>query len=600
MAIAGDIVANLTANTQGWTSGLQGAITPLNVFATAVLGAAGVGIAKFTELGSQLTDMAARTGVSVEALSGLRFAAGQTDTSMESLQAGLKFQGKFMQQLAEGSRAAGDTLKQLGITTGELAGRSADERFLIFADRLSQIDDVGQRSAMAMKIFGKGAIDLLPLMQGGAAGITELTDEAARLGLIMSTENAAAAEAFGDSIDKLKMTGEALLINVVAPMIPLLTHVANGLAAATGENGDWISMLAKTGVVIAAVIVAVKAVSLAVQGYAKAQAFAQALSGPAGWATLAAGLAAAGAATYALNAEFETMNSTLPITSSETARVTSAAYELKDAFDSQAEGFDAASASASFAMKQELDAENALADAATAASEEINAAITKQAELGRVARSMLDSAAAGLRTSAEAAQAESQKIFDAWIAGGADVGMRMEDIRKIQTGLLEDKSGFTDSLTNVSDELRVLRGEITETELKFEEMAKFGVSDGQIQKLREAMAERDALLQQQEIDKLASQEPPPLPDLPAEPVAAEPARRKAVLTEAITVRSDAGQRQLVELLNRKGGNSPEAMALKEAKKQTDLAVKSKEALDQIAANTAKPQLETKPFRGTAG
>ena len=607
MAVAGDIVANLTANTSGWSSGLKGAITPLNMFAAAALGLAAKGVSSFLSVGDQLDEMSARTGSSAEQLSKLGYAADMAGGSLDGIQAGLIKQAQFMEKVASGSTEATSTLARLGTTTTALAGLTADEKFVHFSGKLAAISDAGERSALAMKIFGKGAVDLLPLIASGEAGITSMMDEAEKLGLVMSTKDAKAAGEFGDSLDRLYKVGDALLRNVVAPVIPLLTHVANGLAAVAGENGDWISMLVKTGIVIATVVVAVKAVAIATQLYSKSAAIAQALSGPAGWATLAVGIAAAGVATVALNAEFEDMNGTLAATSDVTSSAASSAYELRDAYDAATENFNQTAASASYALKQEFDAMTATVDvthtaaeAAAIAAAEIDTAIAKQAQLGQVATRLLDSAAGSLRTSAQAAQDESQKIFDAWVAGGADVAMRLEDVRKLQTGLLEDKSGFTDSLTNVSDELRILRGEITETELKFQQMAEFGVSDAQIQKLREAMAERDALLGTQKAELLAQQQAEQeaatlqaAKDAPADkPATAE--QRRAVLTEAITVRSDAGQRQLVDLLNRKGGADP---ALFEAKKQTELAQLHNEKLDELITVAGKGQMQTKPFRG---
>ena len=433
-----------------------------------------------------------------------------------------------------------------------------------------------------------------------------MMEEAEKLGLVMSTKDAKAAGEFGDSLDRLYKTGDALLRNVVAPVIPMLTAVANGLAAAAGENGEWITMLVETAVVIAIVVVAVKAAAIATQLYSKSAAIAQALSGPAGWATLAIGVAAAGAATYALNAEFESMHGTLGEVKSFTSDAAAAAYELRDAFDSASESFDQTAASASYALKQEFDAMNGVATVsheAAAAAEEISAAIAKQAELAQVANGLIDAAASSLRSSADVAKEESSKLFAAWDAGNSGVKLRYEELYALQTKLFEKKSGFTDSLSGVTDELRILRGEITETELKFEQMAEFGVSDKQIQKLREAMAERDALLGEQRAEMLAQQqaEQEAAKLAAAEEAAAnKPAnteQRRAVFTEAITVRSDAGQRQLVELLNRKGGTSPEALALKEQKKANELAAAQNEKLDVIAANTGKEQIQTKPFRG---
>lgn len=69
-------------------------------------------------------------------------------------------------------------------------------------------------------------------------------------------------------------------------------------------------------------------------------------------------------------------------------------------------------------------------------------------------------------------------------------------------------------------------------------------------------------------------------------------QKKQILTEAITVRSDAGQRQLVDLLNRKGGADK---ALDEAKKQTAIAEQSLAAMEAVKQNTATSGLSSRPW-----
>ena len=76
-----------------------------------------------------------------------------------------------------------------------------------------------------------------------------------------------------------------------------------------------------------------------------------------------------------------------------------------------------------------------------------------------------------------------------------------------------------------------------------------------------------------------------------------PAQRKAALTEAITVNSEAGNRMLVDLMNRKGGGqSLDEQRLAIERRNQKLQEQSLAALEAVKENTSKPQLATKPFR----
>src|SRR5579885_1790805 len=152
----------------------------------------------FADAGSDLVDMSQRTGASVEALSELGYAAEQSGSDLATLEGGLRKMQKAVVAAANGSDSAVATLSQLGLTAQQLQRLSPDQQFELIADRLAQIQNPAERAALAMELFGKTGTSLLPLMTNGAEGIIALRQQARELGLVMSTEDAQAAEAFGD------------------------------------------------------------------------------------------------------------------------------------------------------------------------------------------------------------------------------------------------------------------------------------------------------------------------------------------------------------------------------------------------------------------
>lgn len=144
--------------------------------------------ARFAKLaadaGSALHDMSQRTGMSVESLSELQYAAEQSGTSIEIVEKALK------------------ELAKQGISGAE---------FDRLADEISAIKDPVQRAQAAMKAFGrKSGTALLPML----ANLKETRAEARRLGLVMSTEDAEAADALGDAWDAGKSQLKQLSIQI--------------------------------------------------------------------------------------------------------------------------------------------------------------------------------------------------------------------------------------------------------------------------------------------------------------------------------------------------------------------------------------------------
>src|SRR5690554_54154 len=78
----------------------------LSAAGSAVAGPMLAAVQRFADQGDQLEKMAARTGASVEALSELNYAAGQSGSGASELEAGLRGLAKTMFNAAKGSKTA--------------------------------------------------------------------------------------------------------------------------------------------------------------------------------------------------------------------------------------------------------------------------------------------------------------------------------------------------------------------------------------------------------------------------------------------------------------------------------------------------------------
>lgn len=609
MAVAGHIVANLTANTTGWSSGLRGAIGPLQAVAGVITGMAVGAVSRFVQVGDELDKLRARTGISATELSKLGFAASQSDVSMAGLQSGLTKMGVFLRDTAMGSTQAKQTLSGLGIQMDQLNAADAVGKFGMFADALNGVQDPGERAAIAMKIFGKGAIELLPLLNEGSTGLARFAEEAERLGLVMDDETAASAAKLGDQWAKMKSTADRLLVTLGAELAPVITLVSSVTATWLAENRDTLVTLSKVAVALAGMVLLIKAVTFATQAYSTARKIALALSGPAGWLTLAGAGVALGVATWGMNAAFEAANAKLDEASTLVDRASESQSRHKSAME-----------------------------ASTAAAKEFNATLAQ----------MKSSYEASLPKS-EQLRTSIRKMGEDWHAAlkaGAEMTLTWDQMKALQTRTQLNESGFTSTFETLKSELAVLRGEITETEQQFAAMASFGVDDKHISALRTMMAERDAIVSQQQQEEreaeeqrsrladttrrvMESQETPLSrfeEDVKAvsEAIRAgeihaadglaylEQQRQKMLAAESTAESTAAGRGQasntgldargaqanqmIVDLVNRRGAASPEAAALAEQKKNTALASKSATLLTEIRDDNRRQQrLATRPF-----
>jgi hypothetical protein len=253
--------------------GLQGIGTKMALLGAGIVTPLAGAAKMFADMGSDMVDMSQRTGVSVEALSELGFAAEQSGADLETLEGSLKKMQKMLFEAASESQSAQETLASLGVSVAQLSKLSPDEQFKLIADRMSQITDPTLKTATAMAIFGKSGTQLLPMLSNGAKGIEELQQQARDLGLTMATEDAQAAEAFGDRVDVLWKVLKKTVFTIGSSLEPVLSAMIDSAVQIVVTTGDWIKnnkglivTVFKVGMAIAAGGAAIVALGAAAVG----------------------------------------------------------------------------------------------------------------------------------------------------------------------------------------------------------------------------------------------------------------------------------------------------------------------------------------------
>lgn len=211
------------------------------------------------DMGSELVGMRAKTGISIEALSALGYAAQVSGSDMESLGGGLaKMQKKIGEGLGrnvEKSIAAKDAFRDIGVSFSELKGLSPDKQFELIANKITSIEDPAKRAQAAISIFGKSGANLLPMM----SGISDKLKEAQDAGLIIKTEDAEAAKAFAHILETVFLQLKRVAFGVGSALMPEMQGMLEIVSKVLRSVIDWvdanrplISTIAKVGSVLMA------------------------------------------------------------------------------------------------------------------------------------------------------------------------------------------------------------------------------------------------------------------------------------------------------------------------------------------------------------
>ena len=153
-----------------------------------------------------LVEMSDKTGLSVEKLQELSYVGKQVGVDTETVTGSLARMIRNMSSAREGTGAAAEAFKQLGVSVTDSTGqlRPSQEVFAELIDKLGTMPNETERDAAAMAILGKSAQELNPLIKAGSEQLAKLTEEAHTSGAVMKTETVQGMADLNDTIDSLK------------------------------------------------------------------------------------------------------------------------------------------------------------------------------------------------------------------------------------------------------------------------------------------------------------------------------------------------------------------------------------------------------------
>jgi uncharacterized membrane protein YgcG len=165
-----------------------------------------------------------KVGMTTEELSGLNYAAKLSDVSIGQLQSSLGIMARKMGDSADSFQALGVSLRN---TDGTMRG--TNQVLMDVADKFARMPDGVQKSQWALELFGRSGLDLIPLLNGGAAGISAMTEQARMFGVVVSQDAARGAEQFNDNITRMQQYVAGAVQNFTTGMTPALVNVSEAL-----------------------------------------------------------------------------------------------------------------------------------------------------------------------------------------------------------------------------------------------------------------------------------------------------------------------------------------------------------------------------------
>lgn len=200
-------------------------------------------VKKAFDLGGELNDLSARTGIAVGDLAVLRLEFANAGKSAEDVGPAI---AKMQKSLAEGKGA--DLIQKMGISMDELKSKTPTEQFHTLGNAISDLQNPLDRAQAATAIFGKSGAELLSVFAGGNFG-----EAAAQLGgqAEILQRDAALFDDVGDKLNLVGVKVQGFFVGVadkVAPVLkPLLDRMATMDFSSWGQQiGDVVAFLIQT------------------------------------------------------------------------------------------------------------------------------------------------------------------------------------------------------------------------------------------------------------------------------------------------------------------------------------------------------------------
>lgn len=203
--------------------GLQ-AIQGVTQFASQIINAA-----------DELNKMSQRTGMTVDALSALSYAADLSGSNVDEVVAAMTRLSVKATAAATGNKSAAATFTALGIAVKDASGKLKDQETLFneVAAVIKEIRDPTLKAAIAVEIFGKAGAGLIPLINS----MDDLKQEAKDLGAVMGAEFASNAEVFNDNLSRMNYLAKSFTVTLLNDLVPAVNRLMEVMIDATKKNG---------------------------------------------------------------------------------------------------------------------------------------------------------------------------------------------------------------------------------------------------------------------------------------------------------------------------------------------------------------------------
>jgi hypothetical protein len=196
----------------------------------------------------QLAKKARTIEFPIEEFQEWRFVAEQSGVSTDVFEKSMQKFSRVIGDLKAGRGSLFSTLKKndKALLKNVKSTKSTAEAFEIMRAAIGRVEDPTKKASLAAATFGRAGIDMVNMINLSSKEVEKLRGQMRENGIV-TEQQAAEAEAYVDTMNRVKRTVGTLLVTVFVPLMPVIKDLAERFRKWGVENRSVISEKFKKG-----------------------------------------------------------------------------------------------------------------------------------------------------------------------------------------------------------------------------------------------------------------------------------------------------------------------------------------------------------------
>lgn len=226
----------------------KGGATAAGVLAGGIVAAATAAFLMTTNAGKQveaIDQLSQKTGIAIQSIQGWSVIMAENGFQAETLTGSMRTLSKQMTDARDPASQAATTFDALGISLTALG--STESTIRAVADKFKAMPDGAEKARLAVTLFGKAGLEMIPMLNRGAAAFDESRAASERFGAVLSGQQVSALNAVDDASDRLGVAMQGLKLQLAATFAGSVQRgieaVTNGIARLTNITTNYSAAL---------------------------------------------------------------------------------------------------------------------------------------------------------------------------------------------------------------------------------------------------------------------------------------------------------------------------------------------------------------------